>query len=179
MIDITVRLRRRVQPHQLTAAIQAMSAAPPSQRQPLSRTEFANTYGADPSDIDQIKAFASQHGLAVADASAARRSVHLRGTAEAMNQAFGITLQHYQHAGGTYRSHADAISLPVEIAPLVEAVVGFDTRPYARPHFQIAEKPLGAAQPHAGTHDFAPPDLAQVYRFPADGWHRAGDRDSS
>jgi kumamolisin len=84
-----------------------------------------------------------------------------------MNKAFGITLQHYQHAGGTYRSHADAIALPVAIAPLVEAVVGFDTRPYARPHFQIAEQPVGAAQPHAGTHAFAPPDLAQVYRFPA------------
>ena len=55
----------------------------------------------------------------------------------------------------------------MEIAPLVEAVVGFDTRPYARPHFQIAEQPVGAAQPHAGTHTFAPPDLAQVYRFPA------------
>jgi kumamolisin len=167
MIDITIRLRRRVPPAQLTAAIQAMSAVPPGQQQHLSRTDFADTYGADPGDIDQIKAFASQNGLAVVDASAARRSVHLRGTAEAMNKAFGVTLQHYQHAGGTYRSHADAISLPVEIAPLVEAVVGFDTRPYARPHFQIAEKPVGAVQPHAGTRDFAPPELANVYRFPA------------
>jgi hypothetical protein len=64
-INITVRLRRRVPPQQLTAAVQAMSAVPPGQQRHLSRTDFADTYDADPGDIDQIKAFASQNGLKV------------------------------------------------------------------------------------------------------------------
>lgn len=171
VIDLTVRLRRRVPHGKLTAAVAAMSKEPPSSRKYLSRGEFATKYGADPDDIEKVKAFASRNGLAVTESSIARRSVHLRGTASAASRAFGVTLQHYQHNGDTYCSHIDPVMLPADIAPAVEQVLGFDTRPYARPHFQIADiSSEGAILPHAGIADFSPVDLAKIYNFPdADG----------
>ncbi|HEV3004650.1 MAG TPA: S53 family peptidase [Pirellulales bacterium] len=169
LIDVTVRVRRRVKAEELSAAVHKIMAAPARQRQHPSRAEFGTTYGADPKEIEAIKAFASRNGLAVTDASAARRSVHLRGTASAMNRAFGVALKHYRYEGGTYRGHADPVMVPTDLAPLVEAVVGFDTRPHARPHFQIAEKAAGALrQPRAASADFSPTDLATIYNFPAD-----------
>jgi kumamolisin len=50
----------------------------------------------------------------------------------------------------------------------VEAVIGFDTRPYARPHFRIRETIAEpAAAPTVGP-DFFPTQLAEIYQFPSD-----------
>jgi kumamolisin len=167
LIDVTVRLRSRSPAHQLANTVRTIAAQHPGKRKHMTREEFATAHGAAPGDLDQIKAFASQNGLAVADASVARRSVHLRGSADAMNKAFGITLKHYRHKAGTYRSYAEPVTVPQQIAPLVEAIVGFDTRPHVRPHFRVTQKPKGSATAHAASLDFNPTDLGNIYRFPA------------
>jgi kumamolisin len=97
---------------------------------PLSREEFAATYGADPADLARVTAFAGAHGLEVVEADASRRTVRLAGRVADVSAAFGVDL----HQEGAYRVAANEPRLPEELQGIVEGVFGLDTRPVARYH---------------------------------------------
>ena len=159
-IEVTVRVRSRGLPRALAAGA-AMEDSLPGQRQYLSREAYAAGHGADPQDMAKIAQFAQSHGLAVLQSSAARRSVLLSGTARSMGEAFGVSLQNVEHDGGTYRGRSGPISVPAELAEVVEGVFGLDDRPQATPHFK--RQPAARA---AGT-SFTPVQIASLYKFPA------------
>ena len=150
----------------------------------LSREEFDQQYAADPADFEALRQFAHNHGLAVDEAasSLARRTLVVRGPASAMEQAFGVELNDYQDTGAPepagaphvrsgHRFHGftGQISLPESHAGMVEAVLGLDARPIAKPHVRFRRElknrsnsaPI-AAQPQA----FDPPQVAQLYNYP-------------
>ncbi|WP_020470275.1 S53 family peptidase [Zavarzinella formosa] len=95
-----------------------------------------------------------------------RRSVFLSGTAADFEAAFGTTIEQMEHDGGTYRGRTGALTVPAELADLVEGVFGIDNRPVAKPHFQ-RQKSAAGVQPHASNGTFTPPQLAKLYNFPA------------
>ena len=101
--------------------------------EPLSREEFAASFGADQADIQKIEAFARQHGLKVLEASQPRRTVRLAGRAADVATAFGVELTRQRLDDGTeYRAQGGDVQLPAELQPIVEGVFGLDTRPVAR-----------------------------------------------
>src|SRR5436305_8281050 len=61
----------------------------PADRRPISREELAKGYAARDEDIEAVRTFARDHGLEVAAADAARRTVTLRGSVEAIGRALG------------------------------------------------------------------------------------------
>ncbi len=71
--------------------------------QALSRREFAERFGADPTDLERIEQFAAEHGLEVRESDAARRTVVVAGPAEAVARAFAVELDEYEHEGVRYR----------------------------------------------------------------------------
>ena len=75
-LEVTVLLRHRAQ-HALHDRRQG---TPPYRRPPehIKREEFAQQFGADPSDIQEVKKFAGSHGLTVVQESAARRTCSSR-----------------------------------------------------------------------------------------------------
>jgi kumamolisin len=123
----------------------------------ISREALTDRYGADPADLEKVEAFARAHGLRVVESSAARRSVILRGNVAQMNAAFGVTLKRCEGADGTYRGRQGSISLPADLADVVEAVVGLDNRPQASTRVRIASQADAS---------FTPPQVAQLYDFP-------------
>jgi kumamolisin len=135
----------------------------------MSRDEFARAHGADPADLSAVRAFAAAHGLAVLEEHAARRTVVLSGTVAQFCSAFSVQLHRMTHAGGTYRGRTGEILLPAELAGVVEAVLGMDNRPQAKPQFRIRPPadPVNsrAAAPNAVS--FSPTQLAELYGFPA------------
>lgn len=133
--EVTVRLRSKA-PLRSLANGDVYDDKQPAQRQYLSRDEYAAGHGADPQDIAKIAEFATAHHLAVVESNAARRSVVLCGTATTLSAAFGVTLQQFEHEGGTYRGRTGSISVPANLAEVVEGVFGLDDRPQASPHFQ-------------------------------------------
>jgi kumamolisin len=137
----------------------------PAQRLYLSREDYATSHGADTQDIAKIAAFAAAHQLVVVESSAARRSVVLSGTASTMSAAFGVTLQQFEHEGGTYRGRTGSISVPSDLAEVVEGVFGLDNRPQAKAHFQLLQPDGEVASRAAGT-SFTPVQLATLYKFP-------------
>ncbi len=106
----------------------------------LSQEEFADRYGADPVSFDQMRAFASKYGLAVDEGASclARRTIVLRGPANLLEQAFGVQLSSCKMGDTTFHSYVGTISMDAEHASSVEAVLGLDTFPIAKPHFRLA-----------------------------------------
>ena len=165
-IEVTLRLRPKAPVAHALAANGADDDSHPGQRKYLTREQFAASHGADAKDLDTVAAFAKAHGLTVVESDAARRSVVLSGTATDMNTTFGTTLQQFEHASGTYRGRTGTLSVPGDLAGVIEGVFGLDDRPAADPHFQRYQPVLGMRSVAAKS--FTPPELARLYAFPTD-----------
>ena len=165
--EVTVRVRRRTPVAALVErGLQGEDL--PAARRYVPREEYAQRHGADPADLAKVEAFAREHGLAVVGASAARRSVFLSGTAAQFEAAFGTRIEHYESRGCTYRGRSGPITVPEELADIVEGVFGIDDRPAAVPHFQRRLEPAGTARAPQRNGSFTPPQLAKLYGFPPD-----------
>jgi kumamolisin len=137
-------------------------------RQHLAREDFEKQFGANDDDLSAVKHFASKHGISVVQENAGRRTVVLSGTVAQFNAAFEVDLQRFEHAGGSYRGRVGSIHLPDELHGRVEAVLGLDNRPAARPHFR-ARRTQGNVRWHATDGDstsFTPLQIASLYDFP-------------
>src|SRR4051794_3447756 len=129
----------------------------------MDRDQFAERFGADESDIERLEDFAADHHLDVVQASPARRTVVLAGAIEDVSAAFGAQLGIYEHPElGTFRGRTGELTVPEDIAPAVESVLGLDDRPAAIPHFRRR------AEAHAGTRAYKPQEGAALYGFPTD-----------
>ena len=142
----------------VTLRVRSKHASPPLPGH-LSREEFAAAYGAGEGDLERVDAFADEYGLRVVERDAARRSVLLEGTVAQMSEAFGVSLGTYAVGNAKFRGRTGTISLPSKLTNVVEAVLGLDTRPQARPRSRVAV--------HAET-SFTPPQIAALYDFPSD-----------
>jgi len=134
----------------------------------LSREEYAASYGASQEDFDSVREFAESHGLRVDDSKSSllRRRVELQGTVAAFEKAFGVELNDFQathakHKGALFHAFTGQITVSSAMLPAVEAVLGLDNRPIATP------KIMRRAQATNTNGTFTPPQVAQVYNFPA------------
>jgi len=159
VINVTVRVRRK-------ASIEEMLG----KNQVLTHSEYEKNYGASDEDFRQIESFAGEHHLAVAETSHARRSVILRGKVVDFEQAFRTHLSHYRdYKGVLFRGRTGSISIPQELQGCVEAVIGLDDRPVARPMFKVARNKVdGLFLSHRHSAGFTPVELAKLYGFPSD-----------
>jgi kumamolisin len=130
----------------------------------LSRSEYEARYGADPKDVEEVRAFALAHGLSVSEVNTFARTLILTGTANAFAEAFQVELAHYQCPQGTYRGRTGPVYVPTTLEGVIQAVLGLDNRPQARPHFRVRSN----ANPQASSDvSFTPVQVAQLYDFPA------------
>ncbi len=170
-IRVTVVVRRRPSSKELSTVIEEMGTSRPHERKHLSREEFAASHGADPHDLKKVEAFARDYGIDVVESNAAQRRIVLSGTVAALSAAFGVYLANYEHPGGAYRGRTGSVQVPEDLASIIEAVLGLDNRPQARPHVRFSKQKEEAASPHAGGISYTPIQIAQLYNFPqgADG----------
>ncbi len=136
----------------------------------ISRAQFRAQFSADPVAVKAVKTFAKQFGLTV-EATPAQldaRTLKLSGTRDQLEKAFGVTLAEQSHGNATYRVREGAIYIPQSLEGLVEAVLGLDNRPQAAAHFRIAHSVTSSGtNPAAAAGSFTPPQIAQLYQFPA------------
>ncbi|MGC8468889.1 MAG: protease pro-enzyme activation domain-containing protein, partial [Acetobacteraceae bacterium] len=111
-------------------------------------------------DLRRIAAFAAAAGLHVDAAYPERRLVRLSGPAARMEAAFATRLTRYEAEGGRFRARAGTLSVPAEIAGIVESVLGLDDRPLAR----RGRSPMRPAQAGQG---LLPNQVAALYGYPA------------
>lgn len=131
----------------------------------VSREEFAAHHGADNAAVELVRQLAAEYHISVSEISYRRRTVKVKGTAGNMSKAFEVVLAEYVHEGRHYRGRTGAIQIPAELAEQVEAVLGLDNRPQAKPHFRRhSGETAGAAKPIS----YSPRQVAQLYDFPLD-----------
>jgi kumamolisin len=157
-LTVSVRLRKRSDGPALPD-MNALAATSYRQRKHMSREEFATSYGAAESDLNKVAEFARSRGLSVVESSGPRRTVVLSGTVAQINAAFAVDMKRYYTGTETYRSYEGKVSVPDEIADIVESVHGFDNRQIARPMFR-------AAATGQATTPLTPPQVAKLYNFP-------------
>jgi kumamolisin len=128
----------------------------------LSRAGYAAKHGADPASVKVVRAFAKEFGLTMGEIHPGRRTVHLSGSAAAMQKAFGVELTQQKTDKGTFRVREGTICLPEELNEHVTAVLGLDNRPQAKPHFRVR----GVATPNAANISYTPVQVGELYGFP-------------
>ena len=156
-VTVTLRLRRKSP---------LASPCDTAHFRTLGYDEFRALHGADPADVAKVEAFAHSHGLVVPRVSLAQRAVDLAGTVEAMEQAFGVKLERYTERGRSFRIRTGEISIPADLADIVEGVFGLDNRPRVQPHFRFAQGTSGKVNPRATVTGFTPLEVAALYAFP-------------
>ena len=145
VFSVIVLLRRRPDGPALPSA-EDVGMQPPRQRKYISREDFESTFGADPKDVEAVRDFAAKFGLTVTEASVARRAVAVSGTAAQFSAALRTVFETVAMPGGTYRSQARPIMLPVELRPIVVGVLGLDNRPIAVPSARVRDSAWNPAQ---------------------------------
>jgi len=100
----------------------------------VTHDQYDKLYGADENDLALVRKFAEENNLSVVRESPARRTVILSGTVSDFTRAFGVSLNVYAHANGTYRGRVGSVKIPAELSPIVDGVFGLDNRPVARRH---------------------------------------------
>ena len=162
-MEVTIYLRRGSKAEAYPNIAQ-LGSLPPKERHHLTREEFAAKHAALPDDFAKVRQFASEYGLQVKEEHPARRSVVLSGTVEAFSQAFEVKLERYEHpTKGSYRGREGTLTIPTELAQVIEGVFGLDNRPQAKPHFRIRGKETKQqAQPES----YDPTQVGQGYDFP-------------
>ena len=125
----------------------------------MSRAEYNRKHGADPASVKIVKAFAKEFGLTVTGPAPGRHALHVSGPQPKMEKAFGVVLKQHELDGTKYRVREGDICLPEELIGHVNAVLGLDNRPQAKPHFRI--------RAHAANVSYTPVQVAELYGFPA------------
>jgi len=163
-ITATIILRRRTD-GQPMKKLESFKASPGAGIKHVSHKDFAGLHGASPDELAKVVAFAKSNGLEVKESDASRRSVVVKGTAEQINKAFSVQLQHFSSSLGEYHSHEGAARVPKEISEYVENVIGLDNRPVPARHFDPGD---GSADP-PNTNSLMPGQVANLYNFPQGG----------
>ena len=158
-LSVTIVLRRR--PGSPAAEPPPRSAEAFRQ---VSRSAFRRTLGAHSKDMRAVMAFAKAHGLKVIESHQARRSIRLRGTVAAINEAFRVRLRDYQGPRGRYHTHDGPTYLPKPLSKgVVQCVLGLDTRPIPARHY-VRRASTSTDPPD--TQGLTPQQAAALYEFP-------------
>lgn len=133
----------------------------------LSHDDFASAYGAEPEQVARVHTFAEENQLQVVPSKdeIRRHTVTLVGTTANMEKAFSVTLNDYHHPKGNYRGRTGTVSLPTDLADVVQGVFGLDNRPQAKPHYRLRGLG-GASDAAAASVSYSPVQVAQLYNFP-------------
>ncbi len=123
----------------------------------IDRATFAARYSADPDDVAKVKDELTKLGLSVSDVSPVTRSMHVSGTVQQLDAAFGVSLGIYQSDDqGQFRGREGHICVPAPLAGIITGVFGLDDRRVA----DRANVPVQAAAA------LTPTDLEALYQFP-------------
>ncbi|HTT27119.1 MAG TPA: S53 family peptidase [Solirubrobacteraceae bacterium] len=155
-IEVTVYLR----PSESLDWVDQEADRPPAERRTMSREELARATGASNEDIAAVRAFAERSGLEVTAVDNGRRAMTLRGTVDAVAEAFGAQdLGLFEHpTTGEYRGRSGPLTVPSALADVITGVFGIDERPQARAHLR---------QSATAAESYTPPQVAAAYSFPS------------
>ena len=156
-IEVTIKVRRK-----------KGLPEPVAGARPLTVQELGAQYGADPAEMERVKTVLGGYGLRVLKEDAVTCTMHVVGTAQALETAFRVRLFHFSHPKGNYRGRTGEISVPAELEGIIVGVYGLDNRKMVkRRPLRRRVTSLGLATRAAESRTwFFPAELAGIYSFP-------------
>ncbi len=129
-IKASIYVRRNPNPPAaVVSSLEVFTSKLPGERRALTNDEFNSVYGADPSDLSRVAAWAEKSKLTVLDKSVAKRRILVEGTIEDIQNAFDVQLNEYEHTEqGHFRGREGEARIPSDLAGVIQGVFGLDTR---------------------------------------------------
>ncbi len=135
----------------------------------LSRQDLRLRHGGQVSDHDLIAQVLTglDPAIEVTSSEPGARRMTVAGQARRIAAAFGTELSLVTSPGPdgapvTHRYRTGSLYIPAELDGIIVAVLGLDNRPQASPHVRFAAAAAAAQQV-----SYTPPQVAQLYQFPA------------
>jgi kumamolisin len=131
----------------------------------LSHAQYKAQHGTDTKVIEQLRHFATAHGLHMEPPDPGMNQVVLTGTMKQGRAAFQPDqLGIYEANGHRFVSRSGHLHLPEALADHVVAIMGFDQRPVAHTHYRHRGPHAQAAHSQVS---YLPKQVATRYSFPA------------
>jgi kumamolisin len=182
-IAISIYARRNPNPPvELIEKVSKLSAQLPSRRNYLNQKEFERIYGADPVDLQKIKAWAKTNNLQFVREKLAQRKIELRGKIGDISRALDVQFNEYDHPSlGRFRGRSGNIFVSEDVCYIIDGIFGLDTRPIGSPRYRKAntrplpislfkQKRTGRASMASLSNTFPgtffPPEIAVLYNYP-------------
>jgi kumamolisin len=185
-ITVSIYVRRNPNPSaEVLQKVATFGKQLPGEREKITSDEFNSIYGADPADLKKVADWAETVDLKVADQSVAKRSMRVEGTIGAIEKAFNIELNEYDHPqDGRFRGREGDVHIPSELLGVISGVYGLDTRKVGEERLrkingrsadwkvlkQSPKKARGIDELASLTNKmpgtFFPPQVAQLYQYP-------------
>ena len=169
VLQIAVGLKLRNEAELEALIVRLNDPASPQFGQYLSTDAFVERFSPVQGDVDHVIAYLQSHRIKVLSVSPNRLIIAAEGTVKDLESAFGVKINRYTiaTAGGakSYLSNDRDPSVPVDLEPIVQTVVGLDT--YAEFQSRIARAPSSGPQTKVVPHGFSPQDIARIYGFPS------------
>lgn len=130
----------------------------------LSPEQFAERFGANPSDLDKIRAWLENQGFTEIQTARSRTAISFSGTAQEVQDAFGTTLRRILVNGAVHYANLNDPMLPAALKGMVEGIRGLNNF-HPKPR---AIRKRAAFQPRftssvSGTTYLTPADFATIY----------------
>jgi kumamolisin len=186
-ITVSLYVRRNPNPPaDVLRKVAAFQKQLPGEREKITDAQFNSAYGADSADLKKVADWAATVDLKAADLSIAKRSLKLEGTIGAIEKAFQIELNEYQHPeDGPFRGREGAVHIPSELLGVISGVYGLDTRKVGDERLRkisgrsadlkefkkstkrahVVDESASLTNKWPGT--FFPPQVAQLYQYPS------------
>jgi kumamolisin len=129
----------------------------------LDHNDYVYQFGSTEDNTIAVSDFFQDRGFEIVEASRVKGLIRISGTVENFNKTFNITLLDVtDDSGRTYMMHDDAITVPADIASMVEQVLGFDQSFIAKKHAVVCQD---ISNPLAGA--VTPVQMATAYNMPS------------
>jgi kumamolisin len=141
----------------------------PQFHQFLTSDQFVARFAAADADVAKVIAALAKYGLIAERATAT--TLRVTGLPADMERAFSVSLHSYgvpahgTAAAYTYHAPLTHPTVPAEISAAVAAVVGLNTRPAFRPHYQSAPHTLAKPRNTSPASSYDPPGFWTVTDF--------------
>ena len=135
-LDLTIGLPLRDREALTNLLRQIYDPASTNYHHYLAPEEFAQRFGPTEKDYQAVVSFAQSHGLIVTGRHPNRTLVSVRGSVAAIEQAFHVALQEYQHPTESRTFRAPDVEPSLDLAVPVLAVSGLDNFVVPHPCFR-------------------------------------------
>lgn len=142
-MDITIQLKSKGTDLSMDRTLKRIALG---RQNPLSDTQFLEKFGATEESLSEVKKFATDHGLNVAEADLRSGRVVLHGRTANFSDAFQTKLENFDVNGLSFRGREGSLFVPNSLTNHIEGVYGMDTRPQANFYAKV----LGPAPEAAG-----------------------------